>query len=87
MLPGVKPFKIESDQVEWRYPKVDPKAQEDFDRWCRGFTGFPIVDAAMRQINSTGWMHNRLRMIVSSFLTKDLLIDWRCGEKSISCKS
>ena len=76
-----KPFKIESDQVEWRYPKVDPKAQEDFDRWCRGFTGFPIVDAAMRQMNSTGWMHNRLRMIVSSFLTKDLLIDWRCGEK------
>lgn len=76
-----KPFKIESDKVEWRYPKVDAKAKEDFDRWCRGFTGFPIVDAAMRQLNSTGWMHNRLRMIVSSFLTKDLLIDWRHGEK------
>lgn len=76
-----KPFKIESDLVEWKYPKLDEKAREDFDRWCRGFTGFPIVDAAMRQLNSTGWMHNRLRMIVSSFLTKDLLIDWRCGEK------
>lgn len=76
-----KPFKVESDRVEWRYPKVDAQAQIDFDRWCRGFTGFPIVDAAMRQLNSTGWMHNRLRMIVSSFLTKDLLIDWRYGEK------
>ena len=79
-----KPFKIDSDQVEWRYPKEeekDPKAKEDFERWCRGFTGFPIVDAAMRQMNSTGWMHNRLRMIVSSFLTKDLLIDWRSGEE------
>lgn len=76
-----KPFKVESDQVEWKYPKLDSKSKEEFDRWCRGFTGFPIVDAAMRQMNSTGWMHNRLRMIVSSFLTKDLLIDWRCGEK------
>jgi len=76
-----KPFKVESDQVEWRYPKVDEQARIDFDRWCRGFTGFPIVDAAMRQLNSTGWMHNRLRMIVSAFLTKDLLIDWRYGEK------
>ena len=76
-----KPFKVESDQVEWKYPKLDAKAKEEFDRWCRGFTGFPIVDAAMRQMNNTGWMHNRLRMIVSSFLTKDLLIDWRYGEK------
>lgn len=76
-----KPFKIESDQVEWKYPKNDAKAKDEFDRWCRGFTGFPIVDAAMRQMNATGWMHNRLRMIVSSFLTKDLLIYWRSGEK------
>ena len=76
-----KPFKIDSDQVEWKYPKQDVESQKEFDRWCRGFTGFPIVDAAMRQMNSTGWMHNRLRMIVSSFLTKDLLIDWRSGEK------
>lgn len=51
-----------------------------FERWCAGQTGFPIVDAGMRQLNSTGWMHNRVRMIVASFLTKDLLIDWRWGE-------
>jgi len=51
-----------------------------FKRWCEGTTGFPIVDAGMRQLNTTGWMHNRVRMIVASFLTKDLLIDWRWGE-------
>ncbi len=55
--------------------------QEHFNRWCEGRTGFPIVDAGMRQLNETGWMHNRVRMIVASFLTKDLLIDWRWGEK------
>lgn len=54
--------------------------REWFDRWCAGETGFPIVDAGMRQLNTTGWMHNRVRMIVASFLTKDLLIDWRWGE-------
>lgn len=52
-----------------------------FEAWKSGRTGFPIVDAAMRQLNTTGWMHNRLRMIVASFLTKDLLIDWRWGEQ------
>ncbi len=52
-----------------------------FEAWKFGRTGFPIVDAAMRQLNTTGWMHNRLRMIVASFLTKDLLIDWRWGER------
>ncbi|GHB59091.1 deoxyribodipyrimidine photo-lyase [Psychrosphaera saromensis] len=52
-----------------------------FKAWCDGKTGYPIVDAAMRQLNQTGWMHNRLRMIVASFLTKHLLIDWRHGEK------
>lgn len=52
-----------------------------FESWKTGKTGYPIVDAAMRQLNETGWMHNRLRMIVASFLTKDLLIDWRWGEK------
>lgn len=51
-----------------------------FERWCEGMTGFPIVDAGMRQLLKTGWMHNRVRMIVASFLTKDLLIDWRWGE-------
>ena len=52
-----------------------------FQAWCEGKTGYPIVDAAMRQLNETGWMHNRCRMIVASFLTKDLVIDWRWGEK------
>jgi len=54
---------------------------EHFQAWCQGQTGYPIVDAAMRQLNETGWMHNRCRMIVASFLTKDLIIDWRWGEK------
>jgi deoxyribodipyrimidine photo-lyase len=52
-----------------------------FEAWCEGQTGFPIVDAGMRQLRATGWMHNRVRMIVASFLTKDLLIDWREGER------
>ncbi|TAD79072.1 MAG: deoxyribodipyrimidine photolyase [Oscillatoriales cyanobacterium] len=55
--------------------------QDLFEAWCEGKTGYPIVDAAMRQLNETGWMHNRCRMIVASFLTKDLIIDWRWGEK------
>lgn len=55
--------------------------QESFEKWKQGKTGYPIVDAAMRQMNKTGWMHNRLRMITASFLTKDLLTDWRLGEK------
>lgn len=52
-----------------------------FKKWCEGQTGFPIIDAGMRELNTTGWMHNRVRMIVASFLTKDLLIDWKWGEK------
>jgi len=55
--------------------------EKKFKAWCEGKTGYPIVDAAMRQLNETGWMHNRCRMIVASFLTKDLIIDWRWGEK------
>jgi deoxyribodipyrimidine photo-lyase len=55
--------------------------REYFQAWCEGKTGYPIVDAAMRQLNEIGWMHNRCRMIVASFLTKDLIIDWRWGEK------
>ncbi|MDF5415575.1 FAD-binding domain-containing protein, partial [Vibrio parahaemolyticus] len=62
------------DKIQWSY---DEKA---FERWKTGTTGYPVVDAAMRQLNQTGWMHNRLRMIVASFLTKDLHIDWRWGE-------
>jgi len=61
-------------QVEW------DNNEQNFERWKEGRTGFPIVDAAMRQLKETGWMHNRLRMITASFLTKDLLIDWRWGE-------
>lgn len=57
------------------------RSKKDFEKWCRGQTGFPIVDAGMRQLNQTGWMHNRVRMIVGSFLVKDLHIDWRWGEK------
>ncbi len=54
---------------------------DQFQAWCEGQTGYPLVDAAMRQLNQTGWMHNRCRMVVASFLTKDLLIDWRWGER------
>jgi deoxyribodipyrimidine photo-lyase len=69
-----KSFKPEYDQIRW------PGKPAHFEAWCRGETGFPIVDAAMRHFNETGWMHNRLRMVVASFLTKDLLVDWRLGE-------
>ncbi|MEF1310565.1 deoxyribodipyrimidine photo-lyase [Vibrio mytili] len=62
------------DCIQWSYD------EQAFERWKNGDTGYPIVDAAMRQLNQTGWMHNRLRMIVASFLTKDLHIDWRWGE-------
>ncbi|MBW4653053.1 MAG: deoxyribodipyrimidine photo-lyase [Kaiparowitsia implicata GSE-PSE-MK54-09C] len=55
--------------------------EQHFQSWCEGRTGYPIVDAAMRQLNEIGWMHNRCRMIVASFLTKDLIIDWRWGER------
>ncbi|TKA22596.1 hypothetical protein B0A50_08285 [Salinomyces thailandicus] len=70
-----KPFKYEYTNIEWEY---DTQA---FAAWCEGRTGFPIVDAAMRQLNYMGYMHNRCRMIVASFLAKDLLIDWRMGER------
>lgn len=69
-----KAFKPAYDQIEWRN---DPN---EFQAWCEGKTGYPIVDAGMRELNTTGFMHNRVRMIVASFLTKHLLIDWRWGE-------
>ena len=69
-----QPFKPETKYVQWRDDEAGFKA------WCEGKTGFPIVDAAMRQLNQTGWMHNRLRMIAASFLTKLLLTHWRRGE-------
>ncbi|MQQ99748.1 cryptochrome/photolyase family protein [Glaciimonas soli] len=65
---------------------VFPNNCEYFAAWCEGRTGFPIVDAAMRQLNQTGFMHNRLRMIVASFLVKDLLVDWRWGEQYFAQK-
>lgn len=68
-------FKAKYSTVIW------PNNRQLFTAWCEGKTGYPLVDAAMRQLNQTGWMHNRLRMVVASFLTKHLLIDWRWGEK------
>ena len=63
-----------------------PNNQTIFQAWCDGKTGYPLVDAAMRQLNQTGYMHNRLRMVVASFLVKDLLIDWRWGERYFAQK-
>jgi len=69
-----KSFKKEYDLIQWR------NNEQEFDKWCKGETGYPIVDAGMRELFNTGFMHNRVRMIVASFLTKHLLIDWRWGE-------
>jgi len=71
-------FKPEYERIAW---EQGPHAEKRFAAWCDGRTGYPLVDAAMAQINRTGYMHNRLRMIVASFLTKDLGIDWRRGER------
>lgn len=68
-------FKKEYDNVKWDYD------ESSFKKWCEGRTGYPIVDAGMRQLNKEGWIHNRVRMITAMFLTKDLFIDWRYGEK------
>lgn len=67
-------FKPQYDRIIWR------NNETEFAAWCEGMTGYPIVDAGMRELNQTGYMHNRLRMITASFLTKHLLIDWRWGE-------
>lgn len=67
-------FRPEYDYIEWR------NNSEEFAAWCAGRTGYPMVDAGMRELNTTGYMHNRVRMVVASFLTKHLLIDWRWGE-------
>ncbi len=68
-------FKSDFDRVRWN------DDEQGFRAWCEGRTGYPFVDAAMRQLAKTGWMHNRARMAVASFLTKDLLVDWRRGER------
>lgn len=70
-----KSYKAEYDAL------VFPNHEAHFKAWCEGKTGYPLVDAAMRQLNQTGYMHNRLRMVTASFLVKDLLIDWRWGER------
>lgn len=67
-------FKSQYDRIKWR------NNEKEFEAWCSGKTGYPIVDAGMRELNETGFMHNRVRMITASFLTKHLLIDWRWGE-------
>ncbi len=67
-------FKKEYDNIAWR------NNEREFQAWCEGQTGYQIVDAGMRELNETGYMHNRVRMVVASFLTKHLLIDWRWGE-------
>ncbi len=69
-----KSFKAKYDRIEWR------NNEAEFLKWCNGETGYPLVDAGMRQLNETGFMHNRIRMLVGSFLCKHLLIDWRWGE-------
>jgi deoxyribodipyrimidine photo-lyase len=75
-----KSFKEKYERINWR------NNMEEFDAWCNGMTGYPIVDAGMRELNSTGFMHNRVRMIVGSFLCKHLLIDWRLGEEYFAKK-
>ncbi len=73
-------FKKKYDQIPWR------NDEKEFQMWCRGKTGYPIVDAGMRQLNESGWMHNRVRMIAAGFLCKHLLIDWRWGESYFAQK-
>ena len=74
-------YREDFDKLTWRDPENDPRAARDLKAWQQGKTGYPIVDAGMRQLWQTGWMHNRVRMITASFLIKHLLIDWRVGEK------
>ena len=75
-----KCFKKEYEKIIWR------NNEDEFSKWCNGQTGYPIVDAGMRELNTTGYMHNRVRMITASFLTKHLLIDWRWGEAYFASK-
>lgn len=73
-LTKTQSFKPQYDRIEWR------NNESEFSKWCAGETGYPLVDAGMRELNKTGFMHNRVRMLVGSFLCKHLLIDWRWGE-------
>ena len=76
-------FRREYDAIEW---EQGSEADALFAAWCDGRTGYPLVDAAMRQLNQTGYMHNRLRMVTASFLCKDLGVDWRRGERYFACQ-
>jgi deoxyribodipyrimidine photo-lyase len=73
-------FRSKYDGIEWE------KNEAHFNAWCAGKTGYPLVDAGMRELNATGFMHNRVRMVVASFLTKHLLLDWRLGEGYFALK-
>jgi deoxyribodipyrimidine photo-lyase len=73
-------FKKQYDKIVWEHN------EQHFKSWCEGKTGYPLVDAGMRELNKTGFMHNRVRMVVASFLTKHLLIDWRWGESYFAQK-
>jgi len=73
-------FKPEFDRIKWI------NDEKHFEAWCKGKTGYPLVDAGMRELNATGFMHNRIRMLTASFLTKHLLIDWRWGEHYFASK-
>ena len=73
-------FKPAYDLIKWR------NNEKEFEKWCAGNTGYPLVDAGMRELNTTGFMHNRVRMVVASFLAKHLLIDWRWGEAYFAAK-
>lgn len=73
-------FRKEYDKIKWR------NNEQEFEKWCKGETGYPIVDAGMRELNETGFMHNRVRMVTASFLCKHLLIDWRWGEAYFAAK-
>ena len=75
-----KAFKPKYDEIVWE------NSEDNFQKWCNGKTGYPLVDAGMRELNETGYMHNRVRMLVASFLTKHLLIDWRWGEAYFAAK-
>jgi deoxyribodipyrimidine photo-lyase len=73
-------FKLKYETIKWR------NNEAEFQKWCDGETGYPMVDSGMRQLNETGLMHNRVRMVTASFLVKHLLIDWRCGEAYFASK-
>lgn len=75
-----KPYQLETEQLPWRYD------DDLLNKWQEGLTGFPLVDAAMRQLKTQGWMHNRLRMVTAMFLSKNLFLDWRLGEKYFAAR-